>query len=73
MKRAYVRKNYRLMAHSMLPCHDHFIGCELGFIFWVMSSEAHPPSRTNPANYSTWMDEDALKKLMRVLKMTNCD
>ena len=29
------------------------------------------PSRTNPKQYSTWVDEDGLKRLMKLLKMTD--
>ena len=30
---------------------------------------SNPPSRQNPAKYSTWIDEDGLKRLMRVMRM----
>ncbi|CAE7498978.1 unnamed protein product [Symbiodinium sp. CCMP2592] len=38
----------------------------------MMAQNMLQDRETNPANYSTWMDEDSLKKLMRVLKMTSC-
>ena len=38
---------------------------------WHHILKCSPPSRTNPHKYATWMDEDSLKKLMRVHRVTD--
>ena len=64
-------KSYVQMAHAMLQCREKLFRMRPKFHILGHIFRSSPPSRTNPANYSTWMDEDSLKKLMRVLKMTD--
>ena len=65
-------KSYRIMAQNMLQDREPLFRMRPKFHILGHVFRSSPPSRTNPANYSTWMDEDSLKKLMRVLKMTSC-
>ena len=63
--------NYMEMVHRNLTARRRLFRLRPKFHLMHHIVKARPGSRVNPAVFSTWMDEDCLRKMMRVLKLTD--
>ena len=64
-------RTYMLLANEGLEAHRLIFRVRPKFHLLAHAFCAKTKSRVNCGRYSTWMDEDALKKLMKTLKQTD--
>ncbi|CAE7810921.1 unnamed protein product [Symbiodinium sp. CCMP2456] len=64
-------RSYVSLAHHCLQHHEQLFRLRPKFHMLCHIFRSSLPSRTNPTQYSTWIDEDGLKRLMKVLRMTD--
>eukprot|EP00439_Symbiodinium_sp_Y106_P028034 s7384_g3.t1 len=62
---------YISMAHECLQREERLFRLRPKFHLLCHIFRSAVPSRTNVTRFSTWMDEDGLKRLMKVLRMTD--
>ena len=64
-------KSYVNLAHTALQERTCLYRMRPKMHLYAHCVRSNPPSRLNPNKFSTWMDEDALRHLMAVLRMTD--